>query len=169
MSSIKQRRVAKKNIKKAQKKWKSMSSRQRALAQPQGRARKKPGTTGKGKFYRIIVRPKSEFVSFRNQDIGKKGHLQRLAGRRSSGSWATHSWLIAKTDAEMKNKTLIGKTKDARTLLSKLRTKPKRIRGDIFEAKDRKNIPESSKPTSAMKKAQSKNILKAIAARWKKR
>ncbi|KKW35696.1 hypothetical protein A2852_00360 [Candidatus Adlerbacteria bacterium RIFCSPHIGHO2_01_FULL_54_23] len=51
--------------------------------------RKLPGTTGKGKFYRIEVRPKGDFFSFRNQDVGKKGGLERLAGRRSSGSWDT--------------------------------------------------------------------------------
>lgn len=50
--------ASKKNIKKAQTKWKSMSHRQHALAQPQGRSRIKPGTTGKGKYYRIEIRPK---------------------------------------------------------------------------------------------------------------
>lgn len=169
MASAKQKSAARRNIKKAQKKWKSMSHRQHALAQPQGRARKKPGTGGKGKFYRVVVRPKSEFVSFRNHDVGRKGHLQRLAGRRKSGSWATQAWLIAKADASVVNGILVGKTSDAKKLLSKLRTKPKRVRGDIFEAKSRKNVPERSKPTRAMKKAQSRNILKAIAARWKKR
>lgn len=168
MASAKQKKAAKKNIKKAQKKWKSMSHRARALAQPQGRARKKPGTGGAGKFYRIVVRPKSEFSSFRNHDIGKKGHLQRIAGKRSSGSWSTQAWLIAKTDAEIKNNSLVGKTSEAKKLISKLRTKPRRVKGDIFGAKSRKNIPERSKPTRAMKKARSRNILKAIAARWKR-
>jgi len=136
MASAKQKKAAKRNIKKALAKWKSMTSRARALAQPQGRARKKPGTTGKGKYYRIVVRPKSEFTSFRMHDVGRKGHIIRLAGRRKSG---------------------------------KLRTKPKKIRGDVFEAKSRKNVPEKAKPTAAMKKAQKKNIKKAQAARWKKK
>jgi len=168
MASIKQKKAAKKNIKKAQKKWKSMSSRQHALAQPQGRARKKPGTGGTGKFYRIVVRPKGEFVSFRNHDVGKKGHIQRLAGRRKSGSWATQAWLIAKTDAEIKKGILVGKTKHVKEAISKLRTKPKKVKGDIFEAKSRKNVPEKSKPTPAMRKAQMRNIKKAQAARRKK-
>lgn len=168
MVSAKQKKSAKINIKKALKKWLSMSSRERAIAQPQGRARAKPGAKGKGDYYRIVVRPKSEFVSFRNQDVGKKGHLQRLAGKRKSGSWATHVWLISKKDAEIKGRVLVGKTSDAKKLLSKLRTKPIRIKGDIFEAKDRENIPEKSKPTPAMKKAQKRNIKKAQAARWKR-
>src|SRR3989338_1482709 len=92
--------VAKKNIKKAQAKWKSMTRRQHALAQPQGRSRQKPGTTGKGKFFRIEVRPKSEFKTFRIQDVWKKGGLERLAGKRSSGSWDTVAWLVSKEDAK---------------------------------------------------------------------
>ena len=168
MASVKQRRAARKNINKAQKKWKSMSSRQHALAQPQGRARKKPGTGGAGRFYRVVVRPKSEFVSFRNHDVGKAGHIQRLTGRRRSGSWATQAWLIAKTDAEVREGILVGKTKHAKEVISKLRRKPKKDKGDIFEAGPRKNIPEKSKPTPAMRKAQMKNIKKAQAARRKK-
>jgi hypothetical protein len=168
MASIKQKRSTKNNIKKAMAKWKSMSHREHALAQPQGRARKKPGTGGRGKFYRIVVRPKQEFTIFRNHDVGKKGHIQRLAGRRKSGSWATQAWLIAKTNSSIKGNTLIGRTSDVREVISKLRTKPKKVKGDIFEAKSRKNVPERSKPTPAMRKAQIRNIKKAQAARRKK-
>jgi len=167
--TLKQKRAARKNIKKAQKKWKRMTKIQHAITQPQGRARKKPGTTGKGKFYRVVVRPKSEFVSFRNHDVGKKGHIQRVAGRRSSGSWATQAWLIAKTDARVSGKTLVGTSTDAKKVLAKLKRKPKKVKGNIFEAGPRKNIPERAKPTKAMRKAQKKNIKKAQAARWKKR
>ena len=167
MVTQKQKKASRLNIRAALRKWISMTHRQRALAQPEGRARKKPGTTGKGKFYRIIVRPKSEFSSFRNQDVGKKGHIERLAGRRKSGSWDTHSWLIAKTDAEVKDGNLIGKTKDAKKIISQLSTKPKKVKGDIFQAKPRKNIPERLKPTKKMKAAQKKNIRKAQATRRK--
>ena len=68
-SSRKQKSAAKSNIIKELRKWMPMFHRQSVLAQPQGRARKKPGTGGKGRFYRIVVRPKSKFSSFRNQDI----------------------------------------------------------------------------------------------------
>src|SRR5436309_875902 len=101
-----QKSAAKKNIKKAQAKWQSMTHRQHALAQPEGRARKRPGAGG-GKFYRIQVRPKSEFVTFRTQDVGELGHLERLAGKRSSGSWDTQAWLIAKEDAHVHGNTLV--------------------------------------------------------------
>jgi len=169
MASKRQTAAAKSNIKKAQKKWKSMSRRQHALAQPQGRSRKKPGTTGRGKFYRVVVRPKSEFTSFRNHDVGKKGHIERLAGRTKKGNWATQAWLIAKTDATVSGGVLVGKTVGARAVLGKLRTKPRRFKGDIFHAKSRKNVPERAKPTAAMKRAQTRNIKKAQAARRRRR
>ena len=85
MATQKQRKAAKQNIKKAQKKWQSLSSKARARRQPEGRKRKKPGSTGEGDYYHVTVRPKEQFSSFRTQDVGRKGHSQRLAGRRSSG------------------------------------------------------------------------------------
>lgn len=63
-----------------------MSHKQHALAQPEGRKRAKPGTTGEGEYYHIIARPKSEFFAFRNQDVGDPGHLIRMAGKRMAGS-----------------------------------------------------------------------------------
>ncbi len=168
MVSVKQKRAAKRNIKKAQKKWKSMSKSQHVRAQPQGRGRKRPGAGGKGEFYRIVVRPKSDFIAFRTQDVGGKGHIERIAGRRKNGSWATQAWLIAKTDASMKGGTLIGKTKHAKQVLSKLTKKPEKIKGNLFEAKPRKNVPERAKPTPAMGRARARNIKKAQAV-WRKR
>ncbi|MCH2534032.1 MAG: hypothetical protein MK008_06290 [Bdellovibrionales bacterium] len=94
MTTEKQKKAAKENIKKAQEKWQSMTSRQRALAQPEGRSRTKPGRGGEGDFIHIGVRPKEQFVTFRTHDIGDPGHIERVAGKRSSGSWDTVKWLI---------------------------------------------------------------------------
>ena len=47
-------------------------------------------------------------------------------------------------DIEIKKGKLSGKTKDAKSLLNKLRTKPKRVKGDIFEAKSRRSCKRSS-------------------------
>lgn len=168
MTSQKQKEAARKNIKKAQAKWKSLSSQARARRQPEGRARAKPGVKGSGDYYRIIVRPKTEFTSFRNHDVGKEGHIQRLAGHRKSGSWDTHAWLIEKKDATPKKGWLYGKTKDVKELLSTLRTRPKHVKGDVYEAKPRKNVPEKDKPTPAQKKARKENIKKAQKARHKR-
>lgn len=168
MATKKQEETAKENIKKAQDKWQSMSPRQRALAQPEGRKRAKPGTKGEGKWYRVIVRDKNQFTSFRYHDVGEKnGDLQRLAGRRSSGSWATHAWLINKDSAHISDEILIGDTEDVKDLLDTLGSKPKQIKGDLFKAKPRPNVPEKDKPTEAQQRAREKNIKKAQQAREK--
>ncbi len=161
-------KAAKKNIKKAQKKWKSMSSRARAIAQPEGRARAKPGSKeDTGEYYHIVVRDKKQFTSFRTQDIGRKGHSQRVAGHRKSGSWDTQKWLISKKDAHKENNTLVADTKKAQKILDQLGSNPKKVKGDIYQAKPRPNVPEKDKPTPAQKRARRKNIKKAQKARRK--
>lgn len=168
MATTKQQAAARENIKKAQAKWQSMSKREHSLAQPEGRKRAKPGSTGEGDYYRIVVRPKEQFTSFRNQDVGKPGGLERISGRRSSGSWATQAWLISKEDAHMEGDTLVADSEAAKNLLKTLGSTPVHEKGDIFTAKDRRNVPEKDKPTAAQKKAQQENIKKAQAARQKK-
>lgn len=131
--------------------------------------RKAPGTGGKGKFFRIVVRPKQEFSSFRIQDVGSKGHLERLAGHRSSGSWDTVSWLVSKDDAHIKGGKLVITNKKVKDAVAKGTSGTiKHVRADVFHAHPRKNVPERSKPTKAMREAQKKNIKKAQSARRKK-
>lgn len=167
MATEKQRQAARKNIKKAQAKRETMSSRENARSQPQGRARQKPGGGGGGNYYHVEVREGSDFEAFRTQDVGDEGHLQRVAGKRASGSWATVKWLVSKEDAHVEDGKLVADTKDAKDLLKKLRTRPVQIRGDRFEAKPRRNVPERSKPTAAQQRARRQNIKKAQAAREK--
>lgn len=168
MTTKKQSVAAKKNIKKAQEKWKAMTTRQRALAQPEGRSRKKPGSTGKGKFYHIEVRPKSQFTSFRTHDVGEKGGLERVTGRRSSGSWATVAWLVSKDGAHMNDAAeLVITDRKMQSVLKNIREPIEHVKGDIFQAKPRKNIAEKDKPTLAQKKARAANIKKAQQARKK--
>ena len=57
-----------------------MTPRKGALARPEGKKRAKPGTKGEGDYFRIVVRSKDEFATFRYQDVGEKGHILRLAG-----------------------------------------------------------------------------------------
>lgn len=168
MATSNQRKAASTNIRKAQARWRSMSSRQRALAQPQGRSRKRPGAGG-GQYYRVEVRPKTEFVAFRTQDVGRKGHIQRVAGRRSSGSWATVTWLIGKEDAHIDNGRLVADSAEAKRLISQLGSRPVHTQGDRFKASDRRNVPERSKPTPAQRRARLANIRKAQAARRPRR
>jgi hypothetical protein len=165
MATEKQREAARRNIRKAQAAWQSMSKRQRSLAQPEGRSRKKPGTGTTGDYYHIAVRPKETFVTFRTQDVGDPGHIQRVAGQRRSGSWDTLKWLISKEDAHVENGKLVPDTTDARKLLRQLGSEPVQVKGDLFEARPRRNVPEREKPTPAQQRARRQNIKKAHAAR----
>jgi hypothetical protein len=165
MATQKQREAARKNIRKAQAAWQSMSHRQHARAQPEGRRRKKPGTGGEGSYYHITVRPKGEFVTFRTQDVGEPGHVQRVAGKRSSGSWDTQKWLISKGDAHVEGGKLIPDTAEVREVLATLGSEPVHVKADVFRAKPRQNIPEREKPTPAQQRARLANIKKAQAAR----
>ena len=114
------------NVKKGRKPRPSMSS---------GRARAKPGSTGQGNYYHVEVRSKSDFVTFRTQDVGERGHIQRVAGERPSGSWATVKWLISKEDAHLAGGRLVPDSADARQVLEQLGTRPVHLRGDRFEAR----------------------------------
>jgi hypothetical protein len=166
MATSKQKQAAKKNVKKAQAAWKSMSPREHAIAQPEGRSRAKPGTKGEGKYYRIVVRPKGEFATFRYHDVGEQGGIQRLAGKRSSGSWADQAWLIGKDMAHIEGDTLVADTSDAQEILDKIGP-AKHVKGDIFQGHPRKNVPERKKPTPAQRRSQMENIRKAQKARRK--
>ncbi len=167
MTTEKQREVARKNIRKAQAAWASMSSRQHAMAQPEGRTRKKPGTGGEGNYYHVEVRRSEDFVTFRTQDVGEPGHIQRVAGKRGSGSWDTVKWLISKDDAHLENEHLVPDSSEAKEVLAELGAQPVHLKGDIFEAKPRPNVAEAEKPTPAQTRARSANIKKAQAARRK--
>ncbi len=161
MITEKQRKAAKKNVKKAQEKWKDMSKTERSRSQPSGRARKKPGAGGEGDYYHVEVRDKNQFTSFRTQDIGREGHTQRVAGHRKSGSWDTQKWLIHKDDAHVEGDTLVTDDEDVQNVLDQLGSEPKHVKGDIFEAKPRPNISEKEKPTKAQQEAREENIKKA--------
>lgn len=125
----------------------------------------RPGTKGEGEYYRIVVRPKWEFVDFRYHDVGKPGHVQRLVGLRDNGHWATHAWLIGKTDAHLHGGRIIADSEGAKEILEMLSIEPVQVKEDLFEAKDRENIPERLKPTEAMKLAWGRNIKKAQRAK----
>ena len=143
-----------------------MSPREHARAQPEGRGRAKPGTKGEGDYYRIVVRPKEEFVTFRYHDVGRPGHIQRLAGKRSSGSWDDEAWLISKVDAHIKNRKLVADTSAARKILDVIGPVT-HVKGDIFQGHPRRNVPEREKPTPSQRRARMENIRKAQKARWK--
>lgn len=168
MASARQVEAARRNIRKAQARWRSMTKSERARAQPEGRGRQRPGTPGRSRYYRIEARPRGEFTSFRTQDVGRPGHIQRVAGRRPSGSWATASWLISKSDAHTRAGRLVADTRAAQNVLRALGSAPVHVAGDRFKARPRPNVPERSKPTPPQRRARTRNIKKAQAARRRK-
>ena len=131
--------------------------------------RAKPGASGRGGFFHIQVRPKSDFVTFRNQDVGSRGGIERIAGRRANGSWDTQKWLIGKSEAHRAGKELVADSAAAKKVLGQLGSVPRHLGGDRFIAKPRRKIPEAEKPTPAMRRAQLANIKKAQAALRKRR
>lgn len=149
-----QRQTAKQNNKKPQSKEQT---------------RKKPGSSGKGEYYHVEVRPGEKFVTFRTQDVGRRGHIQRVAGQRSSGYWTTVKWLIGKEDAHIQGEKLVPDTKAAKDIIEQLGSQPVHLIGDRFKARPQLNIPESTKPTPAQQRARRENIKKAQTARPKKK
>lgn len=164
MVTRKQTKAAKQNIKKAHAKWQKMSSREHALVQPEGQKREKPGA-GAGDYYRVEVRDKYDFVTFRTHDVGDPGGLQRIAGKRSSGSWDDQAWLIPKNRSHIEDGELIGDDNEVREVLTKIGPAIQ-IEADRFKGHPRKNVPEYKKPTPLQRQAQMENIEKAQAARW---
>jgi len=79
------------------------------------------------------------------------------------------TWLIGKEDAHLERGRLVADTPAARKLLRQLGSAPIRIGGDRFKAQDRPNVPERRKPTAAQRRARSRNIKKAQAARRRRR
>lgn len=135
-------------------------------AKKTAKRRAAPGSTGKGKFFHIQVRPKYEFTTFRVQDVGEKGGLERLAGKRPgpNGTWDTVTWLVSKEDAFIDAYGHLKMKGKAKTLLKQFKGKITHVKADIFKAHER-NVREADKPTPAMKRAQKTNIKKAQSAR----
>jgi hypothetical protein len=120
------------------------TSRQSTAAKrnPDDRRRRKPGS-GSGDYYRVEVRPKSEFVTFRTHDIGEPGHVQRIAGKRRSGSWDDQTWLISKSDAHVEGGRLVADTPDVAAVLDKIGP-AQHAYADRFEGQPLYNGPEKA-------------------------
>lgn len=131
---------------------------------PVAHKRAKPGSRGGGRFFHVEVRPSAQFVAFRVQDVGAPGGVERVAGRRASGTWDTAKWLVEKTHAHLEDDHLVPDSAEAKKLFASLDSTPVHVAGDRFRANPRRDIPEDEKPTPAMRRAQLANIKKAQAA-----
>ncbi len=148
-----------------------MAASRKAVKKPGRKTtrRAKPGAKGTGDFFHIQVRPRSDFVTFSNQDVGGRGGIERIAGRRANGSWDTQKWLIGKSQAHRDGKALVPDSAAAKKVLAQLGSVPRHLGGDRFIAQPRRDVPEADKPTPAMRRAQLSNIKKAQAAVRKRR
>jgi len=115
-----------------------------AQSQTKTTTRRKPGSTGEGDYYHVEVRPKTGFVTFRTQDVGRRGHIQRVAGKKSSGTWETVKWLIAKQDAHVRGDKLVPDTKGAKDLIKELGVQPVHVSGDRFKARAKMTAARSN-------------------------
>lgn len=107
-----------------------------------GGQRRKPGATGQGDYYHVEVQARSQFSAFRTQDVGEKGGLQRVAGKKPDGKWETQAWLIAKPMAHVdKTGQLVADHADAREVLEQLNGPARRLQGDRFRARRERNPP----------------------------
>jgi hypothetical protein len=136
-----------------------------AITQPEDKKEGKISKKNKSNYFRIIVRPKDEFSSFRYQDVGEPGHIQRLTGRRQDGSWDTQAWLISKQDAHVEDDRLITDTKEARELVKQLEADLKYVRENVFEAKSFRNVPQKVGTRAKKHDVRRENIRDAITAR----
>lgn len=114
------------------------AARQRAVQPAEGLKRRRPGTTGEGHYYHVEIRSKRYFLAFRSEQIGRKGHIERVLGQRPNGSWETAKWLISKKDAHLEDGRLVPDTDKARTVLKQLGSRPVRVKGDLFKVENRK-------------------------------
>jgi hypothetical protein len=181
MATARRKAAARKNIRKTQRARRTKSARARAAARTTTKARRKAAArsksatrsrttrraqpkarrragSGRGKFFHIELRPKSDFTEFRTHDVGRKGGIERVAGRRAGGSWSTQKWLIAKNQAHIEGDSLVGDTADARQVLSLLGSHPKRIRADRFGVEGGAQERASARPSQAPRRAGLPNI-----------
>jgi hypothetical protein len=57
-------------------------------------------------YYRIKVRPKNQFSTFRIEHLTENDSIQ-ITGRLADGSWGTQQWLINKGDVRLENGRLV--------------------------------------------------------------
>jgi hypothetical protein len=145
----------------------SNSSRKSTSSQAKGRSRAKPGERSSGSYFHIEVRPRRQFKTFRTQDVGKPGGIQRVAGRRSSGSWDTQKWLISKDMAHAARGKLVADSRDARKVLDDLGSAVTHVTGDRYKAGPRRSASGNGKPTLAQARARRSNTRKPQRARRK--
>ena len=144
----KQCAAARRNIKKSQVMWQSMTPRQHSRANPRTRA----DETRRHRRRRVLSHHRAAEGAVRDLPHSR---CRRTETHSASGRQMC-KWVVGHADvageqgrhAHREGRRLVPDTKDAKNLFAKLSTSPKHVKGDIFEAKDRLNVPEREKPTA---------------------
>jgi len=166
MSSITQKQIDKQNVKKTQVSWRSKLAQTHARSQPEGKERAKPGSTEKGEYYHVEIRPREEFTRFHTY-VNEKTGIQRVAGRHKTGTWDDQEWLISKEDAHIENERLIPDSAEAQDFFKALGSKPVHVMADRFKVNPEHNLPESTKRNLTKKGERRRNISHSQAAQKK--
>jgi len=127
-------------------------TRNSKLTQAGSRAHKSSQNKNTGNYYHIEIRPRADFVAFRTQDVGRRGHIQRVGGQWSTGYWTTVKWLISKEDAHFQAGVLVPDTPAAKEVLDQLGSRPIHMLGDRFKARPQPNVSEPEGPVAASKR-----------------
>jgi hypothetical protein len=119
--------------------------RTKSTREPKPRKQQRRAT--RSEYYHIEVLPRTDFVSFQTQTVGRRGQIQRVAGQRSSGYWSTVKWLIDKKEAHVQDNKLVPDTLAARNVMEQLGSEPVRMLGDLFKARPRPSFQREEKST----------------------
>lgn len=125
--------------------------------------RAKSGASGEGEFYHIEIRPSTGFKTFRTQDVGKPGGLERVAGKRHDGTWDTQKWLISKRLAYVENGRLMASSDAARAMFDELGSVPVLVEGDRFQATPKRAVRRNGKRKTPQRRRHQRNVTKAEA------
>ena len=107
----------------------------------------------RGRILTLIGEKVDNELAPRVQDVGLPGGVERVAGRRASGSWDTAKWLVEKTHAHVEDGRLVPDSAEAETLFASLGSAPIHVEGARFHAEPRSDLPESGKPPAATAQA----------------
>lgn len=103
--------------------------------------RKKPGLSGKGKYFHVEFCPSKNFVSFMTRDVGRKGHSQCVLGKHRDGKWKIQKWLISKGDAFISESgQLCSEDPKVDAILKSNKAEIVHARGDTFQLRPHRNL-----------------------------
>lgn len=90
-------------------------------------------TASKRGYFRIIIRPRKQFVAFHTLETREPSSVQRLAGHRPASVRANQTWLLSKEIAHVEKGRIIPDTSEAVELLAAFAHEPVHQRDDLFE------------------------------------